>query len=193
MKTGARERGRDPLDVDWEFLAFVVLSVFEVAGSILVVINKRLVRAAFWLALTLVTIGAIYVLFLSEFIFIIQILVYAGAVPVLVVFGIMLTRRRIMDEPGGGRVVMLREFTVVLAVAALFGMMAVSFLGPVAWPQSGVAIPVYDPSATSPRGIANSMFDSFSIAVILIAILLGSGMIGGVYLAKMDEPGKVGP
>jgi NADH:ubiquinone oxidoreductase subunit 6 (subunit J) len=181
------------LDVDWEFLAFVVLSVFEVAGSILVVINKRLVRAAFWLALTLVTIGAIYVLFLSEFIFIIQILVYAGAVPVLVVFGIMLTRRRIMDEPGRGRVVMVREFTVVLAVAALFGVMAVSFLGPVAWPQSGVAIPVYDPSATSPRGIANSMFDSFSIAVILIAILLGSGMIGGVYLAKMDEPGKVGP
>ena len=37
------------------------------------------------------------------------------------------------------------------------------------------------------------MFDSFAIAVILIAILLGAAMIGGVYLAKMDEPGKVGP
>ena len=42
-------------------------------------------------------------------------------------------------------------------------------------------------------GIANEMFDSFAIAVILIAILLGAAMIGGVYLAKMDEPGKVGP
>jgi NADH-quinone oxidoreductase subunit J len=86
------------MDVDWELIAFLVLSVFEVIGSVLVVINKRLVRAAFWLAMTLVTIGAIYLLFLSEFVFLIQILVYAGAVPVLFVFGIMLTRRKIMDE-----------------------------------------------------------------------------------------------
>jgi len=86
------------MDVDWELIAFLVLSVFEVIGSILVVVNKRLVRAAFWLAMTLVTIGVIYLLFLSEFVFLIQILVYAGAVPVLFVFGIMLTRRKIMDE-----------------------------------------------------------------------------------------------
>ena len=85
--------------VEWDLVAFLVLSALEVIGSILVVINKRLVRAAFWLAMTLVTIGAIYLLFLSEFVFLIQILVYAGAVPVLLVFGIMLTRRKIMDEP----------------------------------------------------------------------------------------------
>jgi len=86
--------------VDWELIAFFILSAFEIVGSVLVVINKRLVRAAFWLAMTLVTIGVIYLLFLSEFVFLIQILVYAGAVPVLMVFGIMLTRRKIMDEPG---------------------------------------------------------------------------------------------
>ena len=85
--------------VDWELIAFFILSAFEIIGSVLVVINKRLVRAAFWLAMTLVTIGVIYLLFLSEFVFLIQILVYAGAVPVLFVFGIMLTRRKIMDEP----------------------------------------------------------------------------------------------
>jgi NADH-quinone oxidoreductase subunit J len=87
------------LAVDWELVAFLVLSAIEIAASVLVVVNKRLVRAAFWLAMTLVTIGAIYLLFRSEFVFLIQILVYAGAVPVLFVFGIMLTRRKIMDEP----------------------------------------------------------------------------------------------
>jgi len=85
--------------VDWELVAFVVLSAVEVIASILVVVNKRLVRAAFWLAVTLITIGGIYLLFRSEFVFLIQILVYAGAVPVLFLFGIMLTRRKIMDEP----------------------------------------------------------------------------------------------
>ena len=87
----------------------------------------------------------------------------------------------------------LREFSTVLAVTALFGVMAISFLGTVAWPQSPTTIPVYDTNTTSRNGIANTMFDSFAIAVILIAILLGAAMIGGVYLAKMDEPGKVGP
>jgi NADH-quinone oxidoreductase subunit J len=85
--------------VDWELVAFLTLSVVEVVASVLVVVNRRLIRAAFWLALTLVTIGGIYLLFRSEFVFLIQILVYAGAVPILFLFGIMLTRRKIMDEP----------------------------------------------------------------------------------------------
>ena len=86
--------------VDWEAVAFVVLSALEVLFSILLVTSKRLVRAAFWLGGTLVTIGGIYLLFRAEFIFLIQILVYAGAVPILFIFGIMLTRRKIMEEPG---------------------------------------------------------------------------------------------
>jgi NADH:ubiquinone oxidoreductase subunit 6 (subunit J) len=85
--------------IDWEAVAFVVLSAFEILFSILLVTSKRLVRAAFWLAATLITIGGIYLLFRAEFVFLIQILVYAGAVPLLFAFGIMLTRRKIMEEP----------------------------------------------------------------------------------------------
>ena len=88
------------MSVDWEAVAFVVLSVLEVLFSILLVTSKRLVRAAFWLAGTLITIGGIYLLFRAEFVFLIQILVYAGAVPLLFAFGIMVTRRKIMEEPG---------------------------------------------------------------------------------------------
>lgn len=85
-----------------------------------------------------------------------------------------------------------REFLIIVAVAALFLVMALSFVG-VVWPHSPTSIPVVNPNATSQNGIANQMFQGFSITIILIAILLGSAMIGGVYLAKMDEPGKVGP
>jgi NADH:ubiquinone oxidoreductase subunit 6 (subunit J) len=86
-----------------------------------------------------------------------------------------------------------RELLVVLAAGALFLVMAVSFLANVNWPTSPTSIPVYEPNATSNNGIANQMFEGFAITIILIGILLGSAMIGGVYLAKMDEPGKVGP
>ncbi len=88
------------MGVDWQAVAFVVLSALEVLFSILLVTSKRLVRAAFWLAGTLITIGGIYLLFDAEFVFLIQILVYAGAVPLLFAFGIMVTRKKIMEEPG---------------------------------------------------------------------------------------------
>jgi len=86
-----------------------------------------------------------------------------------------------------------REFLVFLAAAALFLVMAISFLGNIGWPDTPRPVPVYDPNATSRNGIANQLFDAYSITIILIAILLGAAMIGGVYLAKMDEPGKLGP
>ena len=84
--------------VDWQLAAFLVLSALEIGGSIMVVASKKLVHAVFWLAMTLVTIGGIYLVLLAEFVFLIQIIVYAGAVPVLFLFGIMLTRRKIMEE-----------------------------------------------------------------------------------------------
>ena len=87
----------------------------------------------------------------------------------------------------------IREISVAIAVVALFAVMAFSFLGDIGWRESPTAIPVFNPNATSRNGIANELFEGFGITVILIAILLGAAMIGGVYLAKMDEPGKVGP
>ena len=84
---------------DLDVLAFLILSGIEIGAAVMVVASKKLVHNVFWLAVTLITIGAIYLLFKAEFIAMIQVIVYAGAVPVLMLFGIMLTRRKIMEEP----------------------------------------------------------------------------------------------
>jgi NADH:ubiquinone oxidoreductase subunit 6 (subunit J) len=88
--------------VEWDLVVFIALSIVEIVGSLLVVMSRKLVHSAFWLAITLITMGGIYILLRSEFVAVIQILVYAGAVPVLFIFGIVLTRRRIMEEPNEG-------------------------------------------------------------------------------------------
>jgi len=85
--------------MDAELLAFLILSAIEILAAVMVVTAKKLVHNVFWLFVTLLTIGAIYLLFRTEFVAFIQIIVYAGAVPVLMLFGIMLTRRKIMEEP----------------------------------------------------------------------------------------------
>jgi NADH-quinone oxidoreductase subunit J len=85
--------------VEGEVVAFIVLSAAEIVSAIMVVTARKLVHNVFWLAMTLITIAGIYLLFRAELIALIQIIVYAGAVPVLMLFGIMLTRRKIMEEP----------------------------------------------------------------------------------------------
>ena len=84
-----------------------------------------------------------------------------------------------------------RQALAVSAVAALFLVMAVSFIG-VPWPTTQHEIPVVNTTAPARNAIANSLFSSYSIALILIGVILGAAMVGGVYLAKMDG-GKLGP
>ncbi len=80
-------------------VAFLVLSALEILSAVMVVTSRKLVHNVFWLLMTLLVIAGIYVLFRAELIALIQIVVYAGAVPVLFLFGIMLTRRKIMEAP----------------------------------------------------------------------------------------------
>jgi len=84
--------------IDWELALFLLFSVIEVLSAIFTVTARKMVKAAFWLLITLVTISGIYILLRAEFVAMIQILVYAGAVPTLFVFGIMLTRSKILEE-----------------------------------------------------------------------------------------------
>ncbi len=84
-----------------------------------------------------------------------------------------------------------RELLALMAVSALFVIMTISLVG-IPWPSQPSEIPVYNTTAPDSNGIANVLFSSFPITVILIGLLLGAAMIGGIYLAKM-EGGEVGP
>jgi NADH:ubiquinone oxidoreductase subunit 6 (subunit J) len=84
-----------------------------------------------------------------------------------------------------------RQALAVSAVAALFLVMSASFIG-VPWPTTQHEIPIVNTTSPSGNAIANRLFDSYAMALILIGIILGAAMIGGVYLAKM-EGGKLGP
>ncbi|MFA5313874.1 MAG: NADH-quinone oxidoreductase subunit J [Methanomassiliicoccales archaeon] len=78
------------------FMAFAGLTV---AAAICILVTKEIVRSAVFFAAALVGIAITYMFLNSEFLSLIQILVYVGAINVLILFGIMLTKRRLM---GGG-------------------------------------------------------------------------------------------
>ena len=76
-----------------EELAFLILSLLSISSSILVLKSKEIVHSALYLALMFICVAGLFILLNAEFLAAIQILIYAGAVIVLILFAIMLTKR----------------------------------------------------------------------------------------------------
>jgi NADH:ubiquinone oxidoreductase subunit 6 (subunit J) len=88
------------MTIDWELMFFVVFAGYTIGSALLVVFAKEIVRNVTWLAFTFIGVAITFIFLGAEFIAIIQILVYVGAVSVLILFGVMLTKRRLS---GGGQ------------------------------------------------------------------------------------------
>lgn len=83
-----------------ELVAFFILAAIAILAAIHVVTDKEVVHSAFYLALVFLCIGFVYFFLEAEFIGVVQILVYVGAITILFAFSIMLTRRYIMNKGG---------------------------------------------------------------------------------------------
>tara|TARA_Y100000031_G_scaffold139948_1_gene167205 strand:+ start:207 stop:458 length:252 start_codon:yes stop_codon:yes gene_type:complete len=75
-------------------IAFGVISFIILLSSIFVVSSRDMVRSALSLAMAFIGIAALFILLEAEFLAVIQVLIYAGAVVVLMLFAVMLTKRK---------------------------------------------------------------------------------------------------
>src|SRR5215831_17549250 len=90
---------------DLASIAFYLIAIVLVGSSLTVVLMRNIVHAALFLALVFGAAAGVYVLLNAEFIAIVQILIYAGAVTILVLFAIMLTQNAMSrgSSPFGGQ------------------------------------------------------------------------------------------
>ena len=79
-----------------DLVAFIVVAAIMILAAIYVVTDKEVVHSAFYLALVFLCVGFVFFFLEAEFIGVVQILVYVGAITILFAFSIMLTRRFIM-------------------------------------------------------------------------------------------------
>ena len=86
--------GIDPFDI-----VFLAVAGITVGAAISVLITKEIIRSVFYLAISFIGVGITFLFLNAEYIGLIQILVYVGAINVLILFGVMLTKRRLT---GGG-------------------------------------------------------------------------------------------
>lgn len=79
--------------MDSELLAFAIFGAIVLGAAIAMVLSRDIVRALVWLATSFLFMAVLFLLLGAEFLAAIQIMVYVGAISVVILFGIMLTRR----------------------------------------------------------------------------------------------------
>ena len=155
-------------------IVFAAVSIVTLGAAVAVVTNKNILHSAFYLVLAFVGIASIYVLLEAPFIAVVQVLVYIGAIAILIVFAIMLTRT-IMSKDIEQR--NAQWIWSALGALILFGVLG-WIVYSANWPVVQGAVPD-EPIVLLGQELLTTYVVPFEIAsVLLLAALVGSIIIG---------------
>ena len=160
-------------------VAFWTVAVVMIVAAFSVVTSTNVVRAALALVVVLAGVAAQYILLAAEFTAIVQVLVYIGAVVVLFLFGIMLTRARIghesdLDNAPSARLV---AGGVSLAVLVLLVLLLRDAFG-----RTHIALQT--PQTTEQVG--DAIFSTYLVPFEVASVLLLAALVGAIVLARRD-------
>lgn len=160
-------------------IVFVVVGVITALTAILAVTTRHVVHAALWLLVSLGSLAGVYIVLGQELVGLVQLLVYVGAIVVLVLFALMLTRAPIgphseIDTPVWQRV-----------VAALLGAATTVLVAAVTLPLVRRTPVDVDVPATSTPDIAQAIFGSWVWPFELLSVLLLVALIGAFAVSRL--------
>jgi NADH-quinone oxidoreductase subunit J len=167
----------------WEQqVAFWVLAVAMAAAAIGVVRSKNVVHAALFLVIVLAGAAGQYILLVAEFVAWVQVLIYIGAVVILFLFGIMLTRAPMGAE--AGQLDNDQRWAAVVVGVFVFGILVALFVD--AFGAKDIAFKDDLVELGSTGNVANSIFRTFVVPFEIVSMLLLSALVGAVVLARRD-------
>jgi NADH-quinone oxidoreductase subunit J len=163
--------------MSYEEVIFWVVAAVTVAGALGVVLARNIVHSALFLILALMAVAGIFILMAAEFLAIVQVLIYGGAVTILVLFAMMLTRVRDLPAALDGP---QRPFAAL--AAGIF--MGVSILSVVSteWPGETEEINVI-----SIEQIGNELFTTWAVPFEIASLVLMVALLGAIILARGEE------
>ncbi len=156
---------------------FILLSAVVLIGAAGVVLHRNLFRAALFLILSFVGVSGLYILLEAELLAMVQLLLYVGAIAILIVFAIMVSRQ-LMSPQFRDR----NEQWVggLLVAVVLFAVLAFILLQ-VNWPTAEAAVPE---DAIAQLGQALVEGDQFVLPFEVASVLLMVALVGAVIIAR---------
>ena len=160
-------------------VVYYVIAVFAIVSALGVVLSGNIVHAAIFFILSLGGVAGFYLILTVEFLALVQLVVYGGAVAILILFALMLTRARERPQALFGKT---RPIGTVAAMALL-----AAFIG------AAVSTDWFEPAAGEQiepvpfQLLGDVIFTVWIVPFILIGILLSIALDGAVLLALPDE------
>ncbi len=156
---------------------FYIIGGLAVTGAMGVVFSRDIVHAALFLIMTLLMTAGVFVLISAEFLALVQILLYGGAVVILVLFALMMTRARESRVRLNGS-----QWPVGLASAIGLAAVLILMVGQTAWQQTGDAL-----QNVGIDRIGNALFNDYAIPFEIASLVLLVALIGAIVIARTED------
>jgi len=162
-------------------VAFGFLAASMAVAAIRVVTTKNIVHAALYLVVVLAGVAGIYLLLAAEFTAVVQIIVYIGAIVVLFLFGIMLTRAPLGRTPNLDN----NQRPLALAVALfLLGLLVYVLVDAF---HSAHVDALHRPLRVGTTAlVGNAIFQTYVVPFEAVSVLLLAALVGAVVIARRD-------
>jgi NADH:ubiquinone oxidoreductase subunit 6 (subunit J) len=158
-------------------LIFYLMAAAAVGGGLGVVLARNVVYAALFLILSLLAVAAFYILLATEFLALVQILIYAGAVTILLLFVLMLTRARDVPMALDGP----QKPVAAVAGLALLGLL-VTAVAETTWPRDVGTI-----TRVPFESIGDALFRKWAVPFEVASLVLLVALVGAIVLARPEE------
>jgi len=160
-----------------QHVVFIILSAIALIGALGVVLNRRLFRSALFLVLSFVGVAGFYILLEVELLAMIQLLIYVGAIAILIIFAIMLSRQAMVADDK----VLNEQWALGWLVAVLLFGALIYVLVQVKWPVDETPVP-----ANSIQRLGEALVNpnGFVLPFEVASVLLLVALVGAVIIAR---------
>lgn len=164
-------------------IVFLLIAGATLISAVMVVSARRIMRAALWLILALLGVAALFVTLETGFFATVQIVVYVGAIAILIIFAVMLTRREQLEEQ---KQLNRQAGVSLLVAAAVAGGLIATLAG---WQKFSALrageslLPVENIESIAELGRLLVSADAYVIPFEVASVLLIGALIGALYVA----------
>lgn len=157
---------------------FVLFSLITVVGGLYTVLARNLFHAALGLIVTLAGVASLYALLEASFLAAAQVLIYIGAIAILIIFAVMLT------EGVMGRTPLKDRWSYLVTTPVVLGLLAILLLtlSRFNWPQTAAAAVPADSIARLGKSLVDP--NLYVLPFEVASVLLAAAMIGSIYVAR---------
>ncbi|AGT33713.1 NADH:ubiquinone oxidoreductase subunit J [Geobacillus genomosp. 3] len=161
-------------------IAFFLLALAAIAGGVTMLQLTNVVHMVIALVMTFLGIAGLYVLLSAEFVAVVQVLIYSGAITIIMLFAIMLTRHHGDDAERQTAVGIWHKAVVAVSVLA-FGLAVYFGIRRLDFGADGSAL-----AADNAREIGKWLYSYYTIPFEIVSVILLVALIGAIVLARKD-------